>query len=76
MVGRIPGHYAIYVGGDFDGHTLSFRLLDRVPEARLGDAFAPLFEAWALQGLPEEGFGEFCTRMGREALLALTDKVN
>ncbi len=72
LVGRIPGHYAIYVGGDFDGHTLSFRLLERVPEAGLGDAFAPLFEAWASQGLPEEGFGPFCTRMGRDALLALT----
>ena len=73
LVGRIPGHYAIHVGGDFDGHTLSFRLLDRVPEARLGDSFAPLFEAWALRGLAEEGFGPFCTRMGREALLALIE---
>ena len=72
LVGRIPGHYAIYVGGDFDGHTLSFRLLERVPQAGLGDAFAPLFEAWATQGLPEEGFGPFCTRMGRDALLALS----
>ncbi len=72
LVGRIPGHYAIYVGGDFDGQTLSFRLLERVPEAGLGDAFAPLFEAWAAQGLPEEGFGPFCTRMGHDALLALS----
>ncbi|WP_239478779.1 NADPH-dependent assimilatory sulfite reductase hemoprotein subunit [Lichenicola cladoniae] len=72
LVGRIPGHYAIYVGGDFDGQTLSFRLLERVPEARLGEKFGPLFEAWALQGQPDEGFGEFCTRLGRDALLALT----
>ncbi len=71
LVGRIPGHYAIYVGGDFDGHTLSFRLLERVPEARLGEAFAPLFAGWAEQGLKDEGFGEFCSRVGREALLTL-----
>ncbi len=71
LVGRIPGHYAIYVGGDFDGHSLSFRWLDRVPEARLGDAFAPLFAAWAEQGGKKEGFGEFCTRLGSDALLAL-----
>ena len=71
LVGRIPGHYAIYVGGDFDGHTLSFRLLERVPEAMLAQTFAPLFEGWARQGLPEEGFGEFCTRLGQDALLAL-----
>ncbi len=72
LVGRVPGHYAIYVGGDFDGQSLSFRLLDRVPEGRLGEKFAPLFAAWAEQGDEEEGFGEFCTRLGRDALLALT----
>lgn len=72
LVGRIPGHYAIYVGGDFDGHSLSFRFLERVPEAELGAKFAPLFEAWATQGLADEGFGEFCTRVGRDALLAMT----
>ncbi len=72
LVGRIPGHYAIYVGGDFDGQSLSFRLLERVPEGRLGEKFAPLFAAWADQGGDGEGFGEFCTRLGRDALLALT----
>ncbi len=71
LVGRIPGHYAIYVGGDFDGQSLSFRLLERVPEARLAERFAPLFEAWALQGEPDEGFGPFCTRLGHDALVAL-----
>ncbi|MGI4748075.1 MAG: NADPH-dependent assimilatory sulfite reductase hemoprotein subunit [Janthinobacterium lividum] len=72
LVGRIPGHYAIYVGGDFDGQSLSFRLHERVPEAGLGEKFGPLFEAWALQGQLDEGFGEFCTRLGRDSLLALT----
>jgi len=72
LVGRIPGHYAIYVGGDFDGQSLSFRLLDRVPEQKLADKFAPLFEAWATIGQEAEGFGEFCTRLGRDALLRLT----
>ncbi len=73
LVGRIPGHYAIYVGGDFDGQGLSFRLLERVPQAKLADSFAPLFEAWATQGLPDEGFGAFCTRLGRDALLELAE---
>jgi len=72
LVGRMPGFYAIYVGGDFDGHELSFRLLDKVAEGKLEEKFAALFAAWAEQGMPEEGFGPFCTRMGREALLAIT----
>ncbi len=73
LVGRTPGHYAIYVGGDFDGQGLSFRLLERVPQAKLVDAFAPLFEAWATRGLPDEGFGAFCTRLGRDALLEFVE---
>ncbi|MCQ8242394.1 NADPH-dependent assimilatory sulfite reductase hemoprotein subunit [Rhizosaccharibacter radicis] len=72
LVGRVPGHYAIYVGGDFDGHRLSFKLLERVPEARLPDAFAPVVDAFARERGQGEGFGDFCSRLGRDALLTLT----
>ena len=73
LVGRVPGFYAIYVGGDFNGTRLSFRLLDRVAFDALGQKFAPLLEAFARDRLgATEGFGDFCDRLGREALLALT----
>ncbi|MGH7123823.1 MAG: NADPH-dependent assimilatory sulfite reductase hemoprotein subunit, partial [Stellaceae bacterium] len=35
IVGRMPGFYALYVGGDFVGTRLNFRLLDRVAEAEV-----------------------------------------
>ena len=73
LVGRMPGHYALYVGGDFEGTRLSFRLLDRVPDARLMPSFEPLIAAWAEQGEGDEGFGDFCDRLGRDRLLALID---
>ena len=47
LVGRMPGHYALYVGGDFEGTRLSFRLLDRVADAKLLPSFEPLIAAWA-----------------------------
>ncbi len=72
LVGRIPGFYAIYVGGDFNGTRLSFRLLDRVAQAQLSDKFAPLLEAFARDRAGSEGFGDFCNRLGRDALLGLT----
>ena len=73
LVGRVPGYYAIYVGGDFNGTRLSFRLLDRVAMDDLAGKFAPLLRAFAHDRLgPAEGFGDFCNRLGREALLALT----
>ena len=72
LVGRVPGFYAIYVGGDFNGTRLSFRLLDRVAQSELSSKFAPLLEAFARDRVGAEGFGDFCDRLGREALLALT----
>jgi sulfite reductase (ferredoxin) len=71
LVGRIPGHYAIYVGGDFAGTTLSMRLLERVPQEKIAAALEPLLSAWAAGRRAGEGFGPFCTRVGEAALLAL-----
>ena len=77
LVGRVPGFYAIYVGGDFNGTRLSFRLHDRVAMADLGPAFAPLLAGFARDRLgPAEGFGDYCDRIGREALLALSGEVD
>ena len=71
IVGRMPGFYAIYVGGDFEGTRLSFKLLEKVPHAEVISSFDPLFAAWAEGGAPGEGFGDFCSRVGMEGLLGL-----
>uniref|UniRef100_A0A8J4HEK6 NADPH-dependent assimilatory sulfite reductase hemoprotein subunit n=1 Tax=Acidicaldus sp. TaxID=1872105 RepID=A0A8J4HEK6_9PROT len=71
IVGRMPGHYALYVGGDFAGTRLSFKLLDKVAEADLAATLAPLFAAFAQTRQAGEGFGDFCNRLGADALLAL-----
>jgi len=71
LVGRVPGAYAVYVGGDFAGTRLSFRLLDRVPEAALGDVFATLIAAFGAGREDVESFGDFCNRMGLEGLTSL-----
>jgi sulfite reductase (ferredoxin) len=70
IVGRIPGHYQLWVGGDFAGTRLAFPLLDRVPENSVPDALDPLFQIFAAQRRPGEAFGAFCHRLGRETLLA------
>jgi sulfite reductase beta subunit-like hemoprotein len=73
IVGRMPGFYALYVGGDFEGTRLSFKLREKVPHAEVISSFDPLFAAWAARGLAGEGFGDFCTRVGAEALTGLRD---
>ncbi len=69
IVGRAPGKYAIFVGGDFEGTRLSFLLHERIPEAEIAAYLAGPIAAWARDRAPGEGFGDFCHRVGREALL-------
>ena len=71
LVGRVPGAYAIYVGGDFEGTRLSFRLLERVAEARIAATLEPIFAAFAAERDAGEAFGAFCTRRGSDYLLSL-----
>ncbi len=71
IVGRVPGSYAVFVGGDFAGTRLSFKLHERVPEAGVAAALEPLFAAFAAGRRSGEGFGDFCHRLGRDALLEL-----
>ena len=73
LVGRVPGSYAIFVGGDFEGTRLSFKLLERVKLAELGTKLEPLFAAFAADRQPNEGFGNFCNRLGLDTLLGLID---
>ncbi|MDT7951288.1 MAG: NADPH-dependent assimilatory sulfite reductase hemoprotein subunit [Acetobacteraceae bacterium] len=72
IVGRAPGKYAIFVGGDFEGTRLNFLLYERIKEAEITERLAPIVAAWAEGRNPGEGFGDYCQRQGREALLALS----
>ncbi len=69
IVGRMPGYYAIYAGGDFEGTRLSFKLREKVPHAEVITMFAPLFAAWSRSDI--YGFGDFCHAAGLEHLTEL-----
>lgn len=71
IVGRMPGHYALYVGGDFEGTRLSERLLDKVAYGDIAATLEPLFAFFARCRNPGEGFGDFCHRHPVELLREL-----
>lgn len=75
IVGRMPGHYAIYAGGDRAGTRLGFRLFDKVAEGEIVAKLAPLFRAFRRHRGEGEGFGDFCARLGASALLALGEEM-
>jgi sulfite reductase (ferredoxin) len=68
IVGRMPGFYSLYVGGDFAGTRQNQLLADRLDIAGLADALDPLFGWFASARVAEEGFGDFCNRIGIAAL--------
>jgi sulfite reductase (ferredoxin) len=71
IVGRLPGFYSLYVGGDFAGTRLNTAIADRLDTAGIADTLDPLFAFFAGSRTPGEGFGDFCHRVGSEALRRL-----
>ncbi len=71
LVGRMPGFFALYVGGDFAGTRLSFNLVDKLAENNVPDTLETLFAHFAAMRDAGEGFGDFCDRVGRHALLSV-----
>lgn len=68
IVGRMPGFYSLYVGGDFEGTRLNETVADRLSVSDLADVLDPLFALYAASRGEGEGFGDFCHRVGIAAL--------
>jgi len=68
IVGRMPGFYAVFVGGDFAGTRLNVPLIDKVPLTGIAEILDPLFALFASARAEGEGFGDFCHRIGMPAL--------
>jgi sulfite reductase (ferredoxin) len=68
IVGRVPGFYSLYVGGDFEGTRLNQPIAARLDIAGLASALDPLFALFAGARNAGEGFGDFCHRVGIPAL--------
>ena len=74
FVGRTPGTYNIYVGGDFGGNRLNELFRERVPQGELVSAVLPLLVWFKEARRPGESFGDFCHRQGVAALQAYADR--
>jgi hypothetical protein len=68
VVGRSGDKYTLFVGGNVLGNRLSFTLRDLVPIGQIVPTLVPLLQHFKQQRQPSEGFGDFCHRLGQEAL--------
>ncbi len=68
IVGRIPDHYALFIGGDFEGTRLNTKIFDRVPFVNIPEVLDLLFGKFTAGRKASEGFGDFAHRVGEIAL--------
>jgi sulfite reductase (ferredoxin) len=71
IVGRMPGHYVVLLGGDRDGTRLNRPFADKVALEAIPATLEPLFALFAAERRPGEAFGDFCERVGIERLQAV-----
>jgi sulfite reductase (NADPH) hemoprotein beta-component len=70
LVGRAPGRYNLFVGGDHRGMRMNTLIRDNVTEPQILEALDPLLARYAAEREPEERFGDFLHRAGLVALPA------
>ncbi len=75
FVGRSKDIYDIFLGGDWANTRLNWIYKTGVGRAKLADELRPLFLAWTHGRIASESFGDYCERVGRDALLELADEV-
>ena len=66
-----PGTYTIFLGGRTIGDRLNIEYKDYVPHDRVVAELIPVFEQFKAGRGPHETFGEYCARVGVEALARL-----
>ncbi len=64
LVGRGPGKYNLYIGGNREGTRIPRLLLDNVGEAEILNSLDLLIGRWATERTTDEGFGDFTVRAG------------
>lgn len=70
VVGRSPGKYTLYLGGNNLGTAVCFQYKDLVDQSRLAAELRGPLLLYKQQRKQGEGFGPFCARVGKEQLLA------
>jgi sulfite reductase (NADPH) hemoprotein beta-component len=63
FVGKAPGRYQVWLGGDVAGTRLNKIWKDVIKEAELENEFRPVFTRFAKERTAGERFGDWCSRV-------------
>lgn len=73
LVGKTKGKYTVLLGGRVEGDRLNFIYKDLVPMDEVVPTLAPVLGYFKEARRPNEAFGDFCSRVGKDELLARCD---
>jgi len=73
LVGKSANKFTIFLGGRIQVDRLNFIYKDKVPEADVIPSLVSVFRYFKETKEASEAFGDFCTRIGQEDLLAKCD---
>lgn len=76
FVGRTPGTYNVYVGGNHRGDRLAEEIGDKIKQEDLASFLSPVLSFYKAERQRGEGFGTFCERVGIEKLKSLVPAVS
>jgi sulfite reductase (NADPH) hemoprotein beta-component len=63
FVGKAPGRYQLWLGGNAAGTRLNRVFRDTVKDADIETELRPVLTRWKNERLPGERFGDFCSRV-------------
>jgi len=64
LIGKAPGRYNLYLGGDGRGQRLNVLYRENVDEPTIMAALDEAFVRYATERRPQERFGDFTWRAG------------
>ena len=64
LIGKSPGRYNLYLGGDFNGKRLNKLYRENLDEHALLNELDQLLARYATERNPNEHFGDFVIRVG------------
>jgi len=69
LVGKAAGEkYTIFLGGNVQGTRIGYIYADMVPRESIIPTLSPVFALYKTERHPGESFGDFCHRLGKDAL--------
>lgn len=70
LVGKSKGKYTVFLGGRVEGDRLNWIYKDKVPTEEVIPTLTAVLKHFSQTRQPGEAFGDFCNRIGKDALLA------